>query len=1211
MKKVLFTFIAALLTCSSLWAADEVAPTYMFPEGTFFTGYNNKGGLLAPYFFMPGAETYVFTTNEAGAWQAGDVTATDVNSFDAKYVFGYSGNSGNPIPTVTIGETSYQYGSGSSTEGSKVARVASPNFNLMTSGMTFAAGKSATMVAKIAGVTDYYVYMPNKAGQVMRVKSVSIPITTNNNGDDKTTKALFPDESAHMCVQLFNASFTRNADWTTTKAKGSKELTPKYTATIANFTPNSDSKQYVGSINVVFEDIVDIVGPFVVVLSDFESMGAETRLFCDKAQSNTTQYHKGGKFYQTTSGYLVSVDAMFPGVLNAGKTEFQFAAKEGKDTIAFYTNKKPEDLKIQVPEWLTYTVAYQEDKFNVSSQVYLCLEAAENTVDLVRNGEIIIDNYGMKLNYAVQQEAAAPAPDPVITFVSPVGAERSITVGLNAAGTVGVDWGDGVITEQTTTQAYDGWDGSVSFTGTPAGEGIVKIYADGLIYLGANGKFNEDKSDIPNGITSIDLTKAVDLEELLLNVNKLDNIDLSQNAKLTSLNIANNMFSDIDLSANTALTSLTANNNNFETLDISKNTALTTLYINANKFKAVDFTANTVLKSIYAQENEIESVVIGPNEAKGHTMNFSNNKLTSFSLADAANITTSYIYLRNNQLADSSVVLPTAVKRMWLDGNNFTLAGLYAYKAMATQTFTYATTFATEFAQAPLAITSEEGVIDLSAQAKLGESATAFTWITAANDTLVEGTDYTVVDGVFTFMTSNDSIRCYMTNAELPNFTDKVPYVTTWTSVEAVLVPVITMTGTVGAERTISVGTKTVGDKVMLDWGDGNVIEQTITTDMWDEPAPAEFTGTPAGEGAIKIYGDAITYIEAVGRLTDGDIPNAITSIDVTKATALQELYLNMNKLSSIDLSQNTALKTLNIASNLFETIDLSANAELTSLTADANNLTSINLSKNPAITTVVLSNNQIAELDFSNNPLLKTATCLNNVLTSVNLGKNTAKNHTLQFGGNKLASISLEGLENFSGTYLRLRDNFFASAESIKLPGKIKQLWVDGNALNLVELYALKSKATTLTYATAGMFTSEFAQVPFALDETYPADAPVDLSSQAMLGEAATTFVWKNAAGDVLVEDVDYTVENGVFTFITANDSIRCYLSNAELANFTDAVPYVTTWISVQHATGIKNVNTTDMMNSNAIYNLNGVRVNKDYNGIIIRNGKRFINKK
>lgn len=832
MKKVLFIFIAALLTCSSLWAADEVAPTYMFPEGTFFTGYNNKGGLLAPYFFMPGAETYVFTTNEAGAWQAGDVTATDVNSFDAKYVFGYSGNSGNPIPTVTIGETSYQYGSGSSTEGSKVARVASPNFNLMTSGMTFAAGKSATMVAKIAGVTDYYVYMPNKEGQVMRVKSVSIPITTNNNGDDKTTKALFPDESAHMCVQLFNASFTRNADWTTTKAKGSKELTPKYTATIANFTPNSDSKQYVGSINVVFEDIVDIVGPFVVVLSDFESMGAETRIFCDKAQSNTTQYHKGGKFYQTTSGYLVSVDAMFPGVLNTGKTEFQFAAKEGKDTIAFYTNKKPEDLKIQVPEWLTYTVAYQEDKFNVSSQVYLCLEAAKNTADSVRNGEIIIDNYGMKLNYAVQQEAAAPAPDPVIT-----------------------------------------------------------------------------------------------------------------------------------------------------------------------------------------------------------------------------------------------------------------------------------------------------------------------------------------------------------------------------------------MTGTVGAERTISVGTKTVGDKVMLDWGDGNVIEQTISTDMWGDPAPAEFTGTPAGEGAIKIYGDAITYIEAVGRLTDGDIPNAITSIDVTKATALQELYLNMNKLSSIDLSQNPALKTLNIASNLFETIDLSANAELTSLTADANNLTSINLSKNPAITTVVLSNNQIAELDFSNNPLLKTATCLNNVLTSVNFGKNTAKNHTLQFGGNQLASISLEGLENFSGTYLRLRDNFFASADSIKLPGKIKQLWVDGNALNLVELYALKSKATTLTYATAGMFTSEFAQAPFAIDEAYPADAPIDLSSQAMLGETATTFVWKNAAGDALVEGADYTVENGVFTFITANDSIRCYMLNAELANFTEAVPYVTTWTSVQQATGINNVNANGL-NSDAIYNLNGVRVAENFKGIVIRNGKKFLNK-
>ena len=385
-------------------AADEVAPTYMFPEGTFFSGFSNKGGLLAPYIYMPAAESYVFTTSENGSWEAGSVTATDASTFDAKYQFGYSSN---PIPTVTIGGTSYSYGSGSTTAGSKVARVASSGYNLMTSAMAFASGNSGTQVSKIAGVTDYYIYMPNKTGQVMRVKGVSIPITTNNNGTDKTPTALFPDENAHICIQLFNASFTRNADWTTSKAKGSKELTPKYTATIADYTPNSDSKQYTGAINVEFEAPVDIVGPFVVVLSDFDTMGAETRLYVDKAQSNTVQYHKSGSFYKSTTGYFVSVDAMFPCVMKADATgeEFTIESAGGEKRLAFNTNLDPTSMDITVPEWVSYTISYESDKFYTNRKVYLDLSVSANTNINSREGTITLENNGMAIAYTIKQEA--------------------------------------------------------------------------------------------------------------------------------------------------------------------------------------------------------------------------------------------------------------------------------------------------------------------------------------------------------------------------------------------------------------------------------------------------------------------------------------------------------------------------------------------------------------------------------------------------------------------------------------------------------------------------------------------------------------------------------------------------------------------------------------------------------------------------------------
>ena len=73
-----------------------------------------------------------------------------------------------------------------------------------------------------------------------------------------------------------------------------------------------------------------------------------------------------------------------------------------------------------------------------------------------------------------------------------------------------------------------------------------------------------------------------------------------------------------------------------------------------------------------------------------------------------------------------------------------------------------------------------------------------------------------------------------------------------------------------------------------------------------------------------------------------------------------------------------------------------------------------------------------------------------------------------------------------------------------------------------------------------------------------------VDLSSEAMLGETATVFTWKTSDGTTLVEDTDYTVENGVFTFLAVFENIYCEMTNAELPAFTAEKPFKTTQVSV-----------------------------------------------
>ena len=66
----------------------------------------------------------------------------------------------------------------------------------------------------------------------------------------------------------------------------------------------------------------------------------------------------------------------------------------------------------------------------------------------------------------------AKAQEPAITATGTVGEERTISVGLNAVGTVKLDWGNGTLVEKTTTQAYDGWQ---PLKHTTAGMGLQNL----------------------------------------------------------------------------------------------------------------------------------------------------------------------------------------------------------------------------------------------------------------------------------------------------------------------------------------------------------------------------------------------------------------------------------------------------------------------------------------------------------------------------------------------------------------------------------------------------------------------------------------------------------------------------------------------------------------------------------------------------------------
>ena len=829
------------------------------------------------------------------------------------------------------------------------------------------------------------------------------------------------------------------------------------------------------------------------------------------------------------------------------------------------------------------------------------LTSDAETLYLGRNG----DTAAFLTLIKVVRSKSAPVAIPAITFEAPA-VERTITVGLAAAGTVKVDWGTGTPDSKEAAGAYDGWDNGLEFTGTPSG--TVKIYGDGIIYFQAFTKYVGTATEITDGITAVNLDNATTLTELDLHQNNLTALDLSKLTALTSLNIGANDFTSINLESNTELTKVDLSNSKntgvLASIDLSKNTKLTNVVLSGNKLTALDLSNNPLVKTLTVLNNGLESVTFGANTTSKHTLNLGGNKLKSLDLTGFTTYSGTYLRVRDNEL--SEIKLPGKISQIWADGNAFTLAQLYALKSQA-NTLTYATTFTKEQAQQPYeipAVIAPGASVDLSSQALLGETATVFAWKKADGTALVEGTDYTVAAGVFTFLTAQEAIHCEMTNTELNAFTAENPYKTTEMAV-GVEVPAITFEAP-AVERTITVGLAAAGT-VKVDWGTGTPDSKDAAGayDGWDNAL--EFTGTPSG--TVKIYADGIIYFQAFTKYANEatEITGGITAVNLDGAGAtLTELDLHQNNLASVDLSKLTALTSLNIGVNDFTTIDLSANTELTSidLSNGKNNgkLNALDLSNNTKLTKVVLSGNKLTALDLSNNPLVKTLTVLNNGLESVTFGANTTSKHTLNLGGNKLKSLDLTGFTTYSGTYLRVRDN---ELSEIKLPGKIGQIWADGNAFTLAQLYALKSQANTLTYS--GNETKEFAQAPFAIAESINVNETVDLSSQALLGETATTFAWKKTDGTALVEGTDYTVAAGVFTFLTAQEAIHCEMTNAEFPLFTAEKPYITTTMEVKGSgTGISTI-AADKANG-AWYNLKGQRIDVPSKGLYIHNGKKVV---
>lgn len=193
----------------------------------------------------------------------------------------------------------------------------------------------------------------------------------------------------------------------------------------------------------------------------------------------------------------------------------------------------------------------------------------------------------------------------------------------------------------------------------------------------------------------------------------------------------------------------------------------------------------------------------------------------------------------------------------------------------------------------------------------------------------------------------------------------------------------------------------------------------------------------------------------------------SLSSIDISKNTALKELNLVNNGLSTLDISNHPNLTILNVSINFLNSIAISKNPELTVLGIEQNKLTSLDISKNTNLTEIDCAFNTLSTLDVSQNIALKNLYCGNNKLTAIDITKNTALS-SFSCGINQLSSLDIS--QNTLLTLLNCSENQITSLDVTKHP-KLTNLYCSKNHLNTLDV--TKNIALTQFYCTDNNLTT------------------------------------------------------------------------------------------------------------------------------------------
>lgn len=210
--------------------------------------------------------------------------------------------------------------------------------------------------------------------------------------------------------------------------------------------------------------------------------------------------------------------------------------------------------------------------------------------------------------------------------------------------------------------------------------------------------------------------------------------------------------------------------------------------------------------------------------------------------------------------------------------------------------------------------------------------------------------------------------------------------ISTFLSLGLLFIPWIEQNQVYGADAPVAIDETNFPDEIFREY-----VKDNIDTDGNGGLSVSEMESVKdidiSGRGLTDLTGveyfDNLEYLRCCN--------NQLSSLDVSRNTALKELICYNNQISSLDVSYNVALKELWCGGNQISSLDVEQNVDLVKLVCSENQISSLDVDRNVKLEALVCYGNRLSSLDVSHNVDLTTLLCHENQLSSLDVSRNTS----------------------------------------------------------------------------------------------------------------------------------------------------------------------------------------------------------------------------